>query len=325
MSICFSAIIKVFLLFNIYRKLLRVKEMANILTEQNNIKTLNIDLMPTLDIIQTINNEDKKVAKAVQKAMPQIAKAVDIIADSFSKGGRLAYFGAGTSGRLGVLDAAECWPTFSAPENMITGFIAGGDKALRHSIEGAEDNKKEALKHIAQFKPTKKDIVVGISATGNPEYVLTVLEQAKKMGAKTIGLTSNPKAKLIQYADISIITPVGAEVISGSSRMKSGTAQKMVLNMLSTASMIKIGKTYGNYMIDVQPVCHKLINRANRIISDICHISLEKADYYRIKADNNVKTACVMFLKQCSKKQAETLLKKHSGILRKALTNEKIS
>jgi len=299
--------------------------MANILTEQNNSKTRDIDLMPTLDILQTINNEDKKVAKAVQKAIPEIAKAVEIITDSLSKGGRLAYFGAGTSGRLGVLDASECWPTFSAPENMITGFIAGGDKALRHSIEGAEDNKKEALKHIAQFKPTKKDVVVGISASGNPEYVLTILQEAKKRGAKTIGLTSNPKAKLKQYADIVIITSVGAEVINGSSRMKSGTAQKMVLNMLSTASMIKTGKTYSNYMIDVQPVCHKLIDRANRIISDICNISLEKADLYRIKAGNNVKTACFMYLKQCSKKHAEILLKKHNGILRKALADEKIS
>lgn len=299
--------------------------MVKIFTEQLNKKTNNIDLMPTLDILKTINDEDKKVAKAVQKALPEIKKAVDIITDSLSKGGRLAYFGAGTSGRLGVLDASECWPTFSAPIGMITGFIAGGEKALRHSIEGAEDDKKEALKHLKQFNPTKKDVVVGISATGNPQYVLTVLEKAKKMGAQTIGLTSNPKAKLKQFADITITTIVGPEIISGSSRMKSGTAQKMVLNMLSTASMIKIGKTYGNYMIDVQPVCNKLINRANDIIASICNISLEKADEYRIKADNKVKTACVMYLKQCSKKQAESLLTKHNGILRKVLINEKTS
>lgn len=299
--------------------------MVKIFTEQLNKKTNNIDLMPTLDILKTINDEDKKVAKAVQKALPEIKKAVDIITDSLSKGGRLAYFGAGTSGRLGVLDASECWPTFSAPIGMITGFIAGGEKALRHSIEGAEDDKKEALKHLKQFNPTKKDVVVGISATGNPQYVLTILEKAKKMGAQTIGLTSNPKAKLKQFADITITTIVGPEIISGSSRMKSGTAQKMVLNMLSTASMIKIGKTYGNYMIDVQPVCNKLINRANDIIASICNISLEKADEYRIKADNKVKTACVMYLKQCSKKHAESLLKKHNGILRKVLINEKTS
>lgn len=299
--------------------------MANILTEQNNRKTRNIDLMSTSDMLKTINNEDKKVAKAVQKALPEVEKAVDIITDSLLKGGRLAYFGAGTSGRLGVLDASECWPTFSAPHGMINGFIAGGDKALRNSIEGAEDDKKEALKHIKQFNPTKKDVVVGISATGNPQYILTVLEEAKKMGAKTIGLTSNPKAKLKQYADITIITRVGSEAICGSSRMKSGTAHKMVLNMLSTASMIKIGKTYGNYMIDVQPVCKKLVDRANRIIAAICDISLEKAEEYRIKADNNVKIACTMYLKQCSKKRAEQLLKQNNGILRKVIADEKIS
>ena len=298
--------------------------MTNILTEKSNPKSRNIDLMQSIDIVRTINNEDKKVAKAIEKALPEIAKAVDIITNSFLKGGRLAYFGAGTSGRLGVLDASECWPTFSAPDGMITGFIAGGDYALRHSIEGAEDDKNEALKHIKEFKPTKKDVVVGISASGNPNYVLTVLQEAKKKGAKTIGITSNPDAKLKQYADITILTRVGAETITGSSRMKSGTAQKMVLNMLSTASMIKIGKTSGNYMIDLQLVCNKLVDRGNRIISAICKIPLAKAEEYRIKASNNVKTACVMYKKQCSKSAAEKLLKKHNGILRKVLLDEKI-
>lgn len=297
---------------------------ANILTEKSNPKTKNIDLMSALDIVYMINNEDKKVAKAVEKVLPEIAKAVDIITDSFLNGGRLAYFGAGTSGRLGVLDASECWPTFSAPDGMITGFIAGGDYALRHSIEGAEDNKDEALKDIKEFKPSKKDVVVGISASGNPNYVLTALEEAKAKGAKTIGITSNPKAKLKDIADICIITLVGPEVITGSSRMKSGTAQKMVLNMLSTTSMVKIGKTYGNYMIDLQLVCDKLIDRGNHIIAAICQIPLAKAEEYRIKAGNNVKIACVMCQKQCSKTTAEKLLKKHNGILRKALLDEKI-
>jgi len=299
--------------------------MKKILTEKNNPKTKDIDLMSTIDVLKAINHEDKKVAKAVEKALPEIAKATDIIVDSFLKGGRLAYFGAGTSGRLGILDASECWPTFSAPKEMITGFIAGGDYALKNSIEGAEDDKKEALKHIKEFKPTKKDVVVGISASGNPQYVLSVLEKARKKGAKTIGITSNPEAKLKDYADITILTLVGPEVITGSSRMKSGTAQKMVLNMLSTTSMIKIGKTYGNHMIDLQPACDKLINRGNHIISSICNISLEKAEEYRIKADNNVKIACVMYLLQCSKTEAKKLLKQHNGILRKVLIDEKIS
>ncbi|MBP5698016.1 MAG: N-acetylmuramic acid 6-phosphate etherase, partial [Alphaproteobacteria bacterium] len=290
----------------------------------SNPKTRNIDLIPAIDIVRVINNEDKKVAKAVEKALPEIAAAVEVITDSFLKGGRLAYFGAGTSGRLGVLDASECWPTFSAPDGMITGFIAGGDYALKHSIEGAEDDKNEAMKHLKEFKPTKKDVVIGISASGNPNYVLTVLANAQKKGARTIGITSNPEAKLKQYADITILTRVGPEAVTGSSRMKSGTAQKMVLNMLSTASMVKIGKTYGNYMIDLQLTCNKLVDRGNRIISTICKIPLAKAEEYRIKANNNIKTACVMYKKQCSKTVAEKLLKKHNGILRKVLLDEKI-
>ena len=293
--------------------------MKNILTEERNNASASIDLASTDEIVRIINDEDKKVALAVEKCLPEIAKAVDLIAESFSKGGRLAYFGAGTSGRLGVLDASECWPTFSARDGMVGGYIAGGDFALKNSIEGAEDDEKEALKHIKDFNPSENDVVVGISASGNPKYVLKVLNESQKRGAKTIGLTSNPKSKLKKYSDICITTVVGAEVITGSSRMKSGTAQKMVLNMLSTASMIKIGKTYGNYMIDVQPVCSKLIDRANRIISSICEISIEKADEYRIKADNNVKIACVMYKKGCSKDDAKQMLDNHKGILRKVI------
>ncbi len=322
MSTSFLSIIKVFALFFL---LLRQKggDMQNILTEKCNYKTRNIDLMSSTDIVKAINKEDKKVAKAVEKALPEIAQAVDIIAKTLLNGGRLAYFGAGTSGRLGVLDASECWPTFSLPEGKIVGYIAGGDYALRHSIEGAEDDKNEALRHLKQFKPTKKDVVVGISASGNPQYVITALAEAKKKGIKTIAITSNPQAQIKDVADITITTIVGPEVITGSSRMKSGTAQKMVLNMLSTASMIKIGKTYGNYMIDLQLTCKKLVDRGNRIIAAICQIPVAKATEYRIKADNNIKIACIMYLKQCSKLTAEKLLKTHSGILRKVLLDEK--
>ncbi|MBO5441559.1 MAG: N-acetylmuramic acid 6-phosphate etherase [Alphaproteobacteria bacterium] len=293
--------------------------MKNILTEQNNPQSKTIDLMETAEIVRTINKEDKKVALAVKKALPEITQAVDIIAKAFLNDGRLAYFGAGTSGRLGVLDASECWPTFSAPSEMIQGFIAGGDYALRHAVEGAEDSKDEALKDLFSFNPKPNDVVVGISASGNPQYILTVLEQARQKGAATIGVTSNPEAKLKSLCDVCIITPVGAEVITGSSRMKSGTAQKMVLNMLSTASMVKIGKTYGNYMVDVQLNNDKLVDRGNRIIASICKISLAKANEYRIKAENNVKTACVMYKKQCTKQEAEQLLIEHNGILRKVI------
>lgn len=294
--------------------------MSDILTEKDNPKTRDLDLMDTQSILTAINNEDAKVAAAVKNALPQIANAVDLITNSFLNQGRLAYFGAGTSGRLGVLDASECWPTFSAPETMITAFIAGGDNALRHAAEGAEDSAEEAKKHIAEFAPISNDVVVAISASGNPQYVLTVLKEAKKRNAKTIGITSNPEAKLAPLCDVCIITPVGPEVITGSSRLKSGTAQKMVLNMLSSASMVKIGKTYGNYMIDLQLTNEKLINRGNRIIAEICKIPVAKADNYRIKAKNNIKTACVMCKKQCSKEEAENLLKQHNGILRKVLT-----
>lgn len=293
--------------------------MNNILTEQSNPLSAEIDLMNTAEILKTINNEDIKVALTVQTALPQIEKAVDIITSAFLNNGRLAYFGAGTSGRLGILDASECWPTFSTPENLITGYIAGGDYALRHAVEGAEDSKEEALKHIAEFNPQTNDVIVGISASGNPRYILTVLSEAQKRGAKTIGITSNPEAKLKSLCDICITTPVGPEVITGSSRMKSGTAQKMILNMLSTASMVKIGKTYGNYMIDLQLTNEKLINRGNHIIATICKIPLEKAEDYRIKAKNNIKTACVMCKKQCNKEVAEKLLAQHNGILRKVI------
>lgn len=307
------------------RQIERDNNMKNILTEQNNPDTENIDLMDTVGIVQAINNEDKKIALAIEKALPEISKAVNAIAMSFLKGGRLAYFGAGTSGRLGVLDASECWPTFSAPEEMVTSYIAGGDYALRHAVENAEDSAEFAEKDIAHFAPVANDVVVGISASGNPQYVLTVLERAREKGAKTIGITSNPEAGLKPLCDICIIAEVGPEAITGSSRMKAGSAQKMILNMLTTASMIKIGKTYGNYMIDVQLTNEKLIDRGNRIIAAICKIPLAKAEEYRIKAENNVKTACVMYYKQCGKQKAEALLAKQNGILRKVIKNETIS
>ncbi len=291
----------------------------NILTERSNPRTRNIDLMTTAEIIKCINKEDKKVAQAVDKAQKEIVQAADCITQSILKGGRVAYFGAGTSGRLGVLDASELLPTYSLPSHIIQGYIAGGDRALRYAAEHAEDSKEFALSDLNAFNPTTKDIVIGISACGNPTYVLTILQEAQQRGTKTIGITCNPEAKLKEYSDICITAVVGPEVITGSSRMKAGTAQKMILNMLSTTAMIKIGKTYGNFMIDVTPTCNKLIDRSNHIISSICKISIAKADEYRIKADNKVKTACVMYKKQCTKEEAEDLLKQQDGILRKVI------
>lgn len=294
--------------------------MTNIaLTERRNPATIDIDLMDSYQIAQAINNEDKKIASAIEKILPQISQAIELIAQSFQKGGRLAYFGAGTSGRIGVLDASECWPTFGVEHGMVCGFIAGGDRALRFSIENSEDSAELALADLKTFAPTPDDIVVGISANGAPRYVLTILEEAQKLGCKTIGISSNPEAKLQKYSNIFINPVVGEEAVTGSSRMKSGTAQKMILNMLSTGAMIRIGKTYQNYMIDVRMLNEKLLDRGCRFVSEIANIPYEDAQKYIELGGQNVKTACVMAIKHCSKEAAEQMLKQANGILRKVI------
>ena len=289
------------------------------LTEKRNPATVDIDLMDSQQIARTLNNEDKKVALAVETQLEPIGRAIELIAQAFLQGGRLAYFGAGTSGRLGVLDASECWPTFGVEHGMVNGFIAGGDRALRFSIENSEDSAELALEDLKNFNPGPKDIVVGISANGGPRYVLTVLEEAQKRGCKTIGISSNPEAELRKFSDIFINPVVGEEAITGSSRMKSGTAQKMILNMLSTGAMIRIGKVYQNYMIDVRMVNEKLIDRGRRFVSEIAGISYGEAAELLKAADNKVKTACVMGIKKCSKKDAEKKLSDAGGILRKVI------
>lgn len=288
------------------------------LTERRNPDTVNIDLMDSLQIAQTINNEDKKVALAVEKTLPQIGEAIELISRAFSKGGRLAYFGAGTSGRLGVLDASECWPTFGVEHGMVCGFIAGGDRALRFSVENSEDSAELGLEDLNTFNPTPDDIIVGISAGGGPRYVLTILQEAQKRGCKTIGISSNPEAKLKAFSDIFINPVVGEEAVTGSSRMKSGTAQKMILNMLSTGAMIRIGKTYQNYMIDLRMMNEKLVDRGCRFVSEIANVPYEEAQKC-IKACGKVKTACVMAAKKCSPEEALKLLEQAGGILRKVL------
>ena len=289
------------------------------LTERRNPATKDIDLMDSLEIAKTINNEDKKVAFAVEKALPQIGEAIELIAQAFQKGGRLAYFGAGTSGRLGVLDASECWPTFGVEHGMVCGFIAGGDKALRFSIENAEDDAELARQDLAAFNPRPDDIIVGISANGGPRYVLTVLEEARKKGCRTVGISSNPEAKLQRFSDIFINPVVGEEALTGSSRMKSGTAQKMILNMLTTGAMIRIGKTYENYMIDVRMMNEKLVDRGCRIVAEIARIPYEEAQKYIEQSGRRVKTACVMAIRGCTREEAEQLLAGQGGILRKVI------
>ena len=293
--------------------------MSEIITEYRNENTKDIDLLSTIDIVKKINEEDKLVALAIEDEAPNIAKAIDIIAKQFLVGGKLYYFGAGTSGRLGILDASECPPTFGVSPDMVTGIIAGGEKAIRTAVEGAEDN-FELGESDAQVL-TKDDVCVVISASGNPKYLLGVLEQADKVNCKTIALTCNHKALILDEAGLGICVEVGPEVIAGSSRMKAGSVQKMVLNMLSTGAMIKIGKTYENFMIDLMPTNEKLKGRAVRIVSEIADVNNSTALQTLLEADWSVKTAIVMLKCKLNKEEAKLLLRKNCGVLRRAFNS----
>lgn len=290
-----------------------------ILTEKRNPNTNNIDLVSSREIAQMINNEDFKVAEAIQKELDSISAAIDIISESFLQGGSLLYFGAGTSGRLGILDASECPPTFGVSAEMVRGYIAGGDTAMRKAVEGAEDSAEGGIQDLLQSRATKKDIVVGISASGNAPYVIGVLKKAHEMGIKTVGIVCNKEAKLKEYADVFIAPEVGEEAITGSTRMKAGTAQKMVLNMLTTGAMVKIGKTYENFMIDVQPTNSKLKDRAARIVSEIAEVDYEVAKTTLEKSNYQVKPAIVMLKKNLELKSVQILLNENNGKLREAL------
>jgi N-acetylmuramic acid 6-phosphate etherase len=290
-----------------------------ILTEERNKDTINIDLLNSYEIVKLINNEDFKVAEAVNKELKNIAKAVDIISNSFSNGGSLLYFGAGTSGRLGILDASECPPTFSTNPDMVRGYIAGGEKAIKNAVEGAEDDFEAGIKDLIDSGATSNDVVAGISASGNAPYIIGVLKKAQEIGISTIGIVCNKQAKIKEYCEIFISPEVGEEVLTGSTRMKSGTAQKMVLNMLTTASMIRIGKTYENYMIDVQPTNVKLRDRATRIVSEIARVDYHTAEKTLVEANYNVKASVIMLKKDVSFDEAEKLLSKYKGRLRELI------
>lgn len=292
---------------------------TKILTEQSNPLSENIDLMSGVEIAELINQEDRHVAIAISSQVKKIGQAIELIAQSFAQGGRLGYFGSGTSGRLGVLDASECPPTYGVSPKLVEGFISGGDKALRTAVENAEDSAELALQDLQIFAPSKNDIVVGISASGNAAYTNTILNEAQKLGTKTIAICTNPNASLKAHADIFICPEVGPEVISGSSRMKSGSAQKMILNMLTTGAMIRTGKTYKNYMIDLQITNQKLHQRACQIISEISKVSITEAPKYLAQSHNNVKIACLMAAKNIDYEAAEQLLRQNHGILRRTL------
>ncbi len=288
-------------------------------TEKTNPDTVNIDISSSVEIAEMINNEDMKIAREISKSLEDIARAIDVISNNFLKGGRLFYFGAGTSGRLGVLDASECPPTFSTSQEMVQGIIAGGDKALRYAIEGAEDSTELAREDFNNHNITSNDTVVSISASGNANYVVEILKQAREKQVKTIALTCNPNAKMKEYADITICIETGSEVITGSTRMKAGSAQKMVLNMLTTGAMIKIGKVYKNFMVDVKPTNIKLKNRAVRIVAEITNVDYYTAENILLNNNFHIKEAVLQIKNNISFQEAELLLQKNNGILRKAL------
>lgn len=296
-----------------------LQTLSTLITEQRNPNSIHVDSLSALEIVQLMNEEDKQVPLAIDKCLPQIAQAVECIVAAFQQGGRLVYIGAGTSGRLGVLDASECPPTFGVSPEMVKGIIAGGERALRHPIEGAEDSKEQAVIDLQTIQFSSKDVLVGIAASGRTPYVIGALEYAKSLGSATVSIASNPNSAMANIVDIAIDTVVGPEVLTGSSRLKSGTAQKLVLNMLTTASMILMGKCYQNLMVDVQASNEKLKARAIRIVMQATDCDKALAEETLKQADQNAKLAIMMILSGLDRAQAETLLEKHQGKLQRAL------
>ena len=282
-------------------------------TEQRNIASLDIDAKSSLEIVSIINSEDKKVPLAVEKILPEIAALVDDIVTSFKKGGRLFYIGAGTSGRLGVLDASECPPTYGVDPEMVQGLIAGGREALTKSIEAAEDRLEEGIAELKALDFNSNDVLVGITASGQAPYVLGALEYAKEKGAVTGAISCNENSKTFDIAHHRLYVNAGPEVVTGSTRMKSGTAQKLILNMLTTAAMIRIGKVYKNLMVDLRPVNHKLVLRSIRLIRELSGCSEEKASHAFEQSQKNVKAAIVMVLLGTDRESAITMLEKADG------------
>ena len=296
-------------------------EIKNLETEARNPATTHIDSMSTLDMVKTINAEDQKVARAVARAEKQIALAIDESAKRYGRGGRLIYIGAGTSGRLGVLDAAELVPTYGIKPERAIGMIAGGKKAMFAAVEGAEDSASLGETDLKNLKLTANDIVIGLAASGRTPYVIGGLKYAAKVQALTIAVACVPNSVISQIAEIAINAVVGPEVITGSTRMKAGTAQKMILNMISTGVMIRQGKVYQNVMVDVQPTNDKLVDRACRIISETAAIPIAEALSFLRKADNNVALAIVMAKTGKNKQEAAQLLTEHHGIVSDVLNS----
>ncbi|MBQ7114275.1 MAG: N-acetylmuramic acid 6-phosphate etherase [Clostridia bacterium] len=295
------------------------KYLAGLATESVNEDTKGIDRCSTIDMVTMINRQDALVAGAVGAEAENIAKAIDMIYPRLENGGRLIYLGAGTSGRLGVLDASECLPTFGVDPDMVQGYIAGGDIALRRPVEGCEDSREDGIAIIDELHVNEKDAVVGITASGSAPYVLAAVEHAKELGAAAIGLCTNANSKLEKVCDVTIAPKVGPEVISGSTRMKSGTAQKMVLNMLTTCSMVKMGKVYGNLMVDLKASNKKLEDRARRLICHATGVDSETAGEYIVKANSHVKLAILMIETGLDAQAAQAVLDRCGGRLAEAI------
>ncbi|WP_294097212.1 N-acetylmuramic acid 6-phosphate etherase [uncultured Cetobacterium sp.] len=295
--------------------------LKSLTTESRNQNTLDIDRVSTIEMVKKINDEDKKVAEAVEKELPQIAEAIDGIVERLKKGGRLIYIGAGTSGRLGILDASECSPTYGVSEELVQGVIAGGQEAIFRAQEGAEDSEELAINDLKEKNITKLDVIVGLAASGRTPYVIGGLEYANEIGALTISVTCNANSLVANTAQIAISPVVGPEVVTGSTRLKSGTAQKLVLNMLSTGSMIKLGKVYGNLMVDVQSTNEKLVERAKKIVSEATGVDTDIAAEYLNETKSNVKLAIFMILSKLSLDEAKNKLEKHDGYIAKALND----
>jgi N-acetylmuramic acid 6-phosphate etherase len=296
-------------------------DLSVLTTEGRNAASENIDMLSTEEMLQVINGEDQKVALAVEKVIPAIAQTVDAIVAAFSKGGRLIYCGAGTSGRLGILDASECPPTFGTPRGQVVGLIAGGHQAILQAVENAEDSLTLGVEDLKNLGFNSKDVLVGIAASGRTPYVIAALNYAKSLGATTAALTCNAGSEMTQIADIAIVPVVGPEVVTGSSRMKAGTAQKLVLNMLTTGAMIRSGKVYGNLMVDVEATNKKLVQRQINIVQEATDCDPQTATAALNACGKHCKTAIVMVLGNLQAEQARQLLKDNGGFIRQALHN----
>lgn len=297
-------------------------ELGRLTTETRNANSMGLDQMGIHEAVVLMNQEDRHVPEAIEQALPEIEQAIEFIVDSFKQGGRLIYMGAGTSGRLGVLDAAECVPTFNTPPEMVVGLIAGGDKAMLQAVEGAEDSVEFGREDLIQLNLTEKDTVVGIAASGRTPYVKGGLAYATDVGASTVSIACNKGAEISEYSQVAIEVDAGAEVLTGSTRLKAGTAQKLILNMLSTVSMVQIGKVYKNLMVDVQPTNEKLEERSKRIIMQATECDYEVAEKAFQHAGNNVKLAIVMVLTDNDVSSAKELLSHNNGFIREAIKEE---